>query len=256
MRYTLYVVLAAALWSTGGLGVKSVDVPPFALAGLRSAFAVPVLLLALVWSGSRATRLSILSTLRRPLVWAAALSYAVMVVSFVVAAKLTTAANAIILQYTGPIYVAILSWPLLRERVSRADIAATAGCAFGMVLFFFDRVSSAGRIGDLVAILSGVGFAGVPLLMRLEHAQLSGAGKPEVVAREAPLVAMVLGNVLTCLVCLPAIASLGKPVAATGWGVIAFLGVFQIGVAYVLYAAAVNVLPALRSSLIATIEPT
>jgi drug/metabolite transporter (DMT)-like permease len=256
MRYTLYVVLAAVLWSTGGLGVKSVDVPPLALAGLRSAFAVPILLIALVLELKRNDRdvgSFVSSTVRRPLVWGAAASYAVMVVSFVVAAKLTTAANAILLQYTAPIYVALLSWPLLRERVSRTDIAVTVACLLGMVLFFFDRVSSAGHIGDGVAIVSSFGFAGVPLLMRLEHAR--GGAAAESRARTGPLATMVLGNALACLVCLPSVVSMTGPISTQGFATIAFLGVFQIGVAYVLYAAAVNVLPALRSTLIATIEP-
>jgi DME family drug/metabolite transporter len=248
---TVYVLLAAVLWSTGGLGVKSVDMAPLALAGYRSAFAAPILAgFALVLS--RRHDVSVVALLRRPLIWAAACSYAVMVVSFVIAAKLTTAANAILLQYSGPIYVALLSWPVLRERVRATDIAATVVCFFGMCLFFLDRVSSQGRIGDLVAIVSSFGFAGVPLLMRLEYVR-----KPnEHAAALGPAVAMALGNVIACAVAAPAMASAASaPIGENGWATIAFLGVFQIGVAYVLYAAAVNALPALRSSLLATIEP-
>ena len=248
---TVYVLLAAVLWSTGGLGVKSVDMPPLALAGFRSAFAAPVLgVSALVLA--RRHDVAISALLKRPLVWAAALSYAVMVVSFVIAAKLTTAANAILLQYSGPIYVALLSWPVLRERVRATDIAATVLCFFGMCLFFLDRVSSQGRIGDLVAIVSSFGFAGVPLLMRLEYTK-----RPqEHAAALGPAVAMTLGNLIACAFAAPAMASAASsPIGLGGWSAIAFLGVFQIGVAYVLYAAAVNALPALRSTLLATIEP-
>ncbi len=252
VRHTLFVLLAAVLWSTGGLGVKSVDVAPLALAGWRSAFAVPVLVVALAFQlRHHDMRALVSSMLRRPLVWGAAASYAVMVVSFVVAAKLTTAANAILLQYSGPIYVALLSWPLLHERVRRSDVVATVGCFIGMVLFFIDRVSAAGRIGDLVAILSSFGFAGVPLLMRLEHARAPSSTAPP---SAGPLAAMVLGNLIACAVCAPSMMTVTR-VPLAGWATIAFLGVFQIGVAYVLYAAAVNALPALRSTLIATIEP-
>jgi len=248
---TVYVLLAAVLWSTGGLGVKSVDMQPLALAGFRSAFAAPVLgVFALVLARRHDVPISTL--LKRPLVWAAALSYAVMVVSFVIAAKLTTAANAILLQYSGPIYVALLSWPVLRERVRATDIAATVLCFFGMCLFFLDRVSSQGRIGDLVAIVSSFGFAGVPLLMRLEYTRRPN----EHAAALGPAVAMTLGNLIACACASPAMASAASsPIGAGGWSAIAFLGVFQIGIAYVLYAAAVNALPALRSTLLATIEP-
>ena len=248
---TLYVLLAAVLWSTGGLGVKSVDMQPLALAGFRSAFAAPVLgAFALILA--RRHDVPMLALLKRPLIWAAAFSYAVMVVSFVIAAKLTTAANAILLQYSGPIYVALLSWPVLRERVRATDIAATVLCFFGMCLFFLDRVSSQGRIGDLVAIVSSFGFAGVPLLMRLEYTK-----KPNEHAMAlGPAVAMTLGNLIACTAAAPAMVSAASsPIGAGGWGAVVFLGVFQIGIAYVLYAAAVNALPALRSTLLATIEP-
>jgi len=264
---TVYVLLAAVLWSTGGLGVKSVDMPPLALAGFRSAFAVPVLGVAALILARRHDVPVFASggLLRRPLVWAAAFSYAVMVVSFVIAAKLTTAANAILLQYSGPIYVALLSWPVLRERVRATDIAATVLCFFGMCLFFLDRVSSQGRIGDLVAIVSSFGFAGVPLLMRLEHTRRPNEPRPNSRrpasggsggAALGPAVAMTLGNLIACVAAGPAMLhAVSSPIGLGGWGAVVFLGVFQIGVAYVLYAAAVNALPALRSTLLATIEP-
>jgi drug/metabolite transporter, DME family len=251
-RYTIFILLAALLWSTGGLGVKSVEMPSLALAGFRSAFAAPVLgVVAIVLAKRRGVSLAEFA--RRPLVWGAAASYALMVVTFVVAAKLTTAANAILLQYTGPIYVALLSWPLLRERVRRVDVAATIGCLLGMCLFVLDQVSAKGRLGDLVAIASSLGFAGVPLLMRLDYVR---SGRHAADPATGPLVAMTFGNLIACAVCAPAMArELGAPIGLEGWSWIAFLGVFQIGVAYVLYAAAVNALPALRSTLLATIEP-
>lgn len=257
-RATLYVLLAALLWSTGGLGVKSVVMSPLALAGFRSLFAVPVLVLAALVEARRVPRSTsaaalLLPTLRRPLVWGAALSYAVMVVSFVVAAKLTTAANAILLQYSGPIWVALLSWPLLRERLRGVDVLATVGCAIGMVLFFFDRVSSEGRLGDLVAILSSLGFAGVPLLMRLEQSRHPAEWSGQAAS---PLVAMILGNAIACVGCAPwMVSATAAPPSASGWAVIVFLGTVQIGAAYWLYGAAVGAMPALRSTLLATIEP-
>lgn len=255
-RADAWVLLAALLWSTGGLGVKSVDMTPLALAGFRSAFAIPVLALAALFEARRhgegAARF-LGPMLRRPLVWAAAASYAVMVVSFVVAAKLTTAANAILLQYTGPIYVALLSWPLLRERLRAIDVVATAGVVAGMVLFFFDRVSPEGRVGDLVAIVSSLGFAGVPLLMRLEQRRQPATWRAEAAS---PMVAMILGNVIACVACAPfMVDSATKPLGPAGWGVLVFLGTVQIGAAYWLYGAAVGKMPALRSTLLATIEP-
>jgi DME family drug/metabolite transporter len=255
-REDVYVLLAALFWSTGGLGVKSVPMQPIALAGFRALFTVPVLALAALVETRRRREDAasfLLPTLRRPLVWGAAASYAVMIVSFVVAAKLTTAANAILLQYTGPVYVALLSWPMLRERPRAIDVVATAGCALGMVLFFFDRVSAEGRAGDLVAVLSSWGFAGVPLLMRLEQRRQPPGWTADAAS---PIVAMLLGNLMACVVCAPKmVEAAAQPIGAEGWAVIAFLGVVQMGIAYWLYGAAVGKMPALRSTLLATIEP-
>lgn len=255
-RGDAYVLLAALLWSTGGLGVKSVAMTPLALAGYRSAFAIPVLVVAALVEARRRGERPVAffgPMLRRPLVWSAAVSYAIMVVSFVVACKLTTAANAILLQYSGPIYVALLSWPLLRERLRALDVVATVGCVAGMVLFFFDRVSREGRAGDLVAIVSSLGFAGVPLLMRLEQRRHPATWTGEAAS---PMVAMILGNVIACVACSRAMVSAASPgPGAQGWAVLVFLGAFQIGAAYWLYGAAVGKMPALRSTLLATIEP-
>ncbi len=257
MRYTIFVLLAAVLWSTGGLGVKSVEMTPLALAGFRSLFAIPVLLIATLVETHR-REISVVPMLRRPLVWGAAISSAVLVPRLVVAATHTTAANAILLQYSGPIYVALLSWPLLRERVRRVDIVATVGCFFGMVLFFVDRVSADGRTGDLVAIVSSLGFAGVPLLMRLE--QRRHGDDAWSASSASPFVAMTIGNAITCVACAPSMLGVLRstsvtPVTWSSWAVIIFLGAIQIGAAYWLYGAAVGKLPALRSTLLATIEP-
>jgi len=255
VRYTIFVLLAAVLWSTGGLGVKSVEMNALALAGFRSLFAIPVLVMAAIVESRRRGlgARDVARVGRRPLMWCAAFSYAVMVTSFVVAVKLTTAANAILLQYSGPIYVALLSWPLLREPLSRADVVATAGCFLGMVLFFVDRVSPDGRLGDLIAIVSSFGFAGVPLLMRLEQRWQGPAWRADAVS---PFVAMAIGNAMTCAFAAPRMIEAARvAIAPSAWAVLVFLGAVQIGAAYWLYGAAVGKLAALRSTLLATIEP-
>lgn len=247
---TIQVLLAAVLWSSGGLGVKSVEATALSLAGYRSLFAIPVLVLAAALEARR-KNLSPWPMLRRKYVWMAAASYALMVVSFVVSAKLTTAANAILLQYTGPIYVALFSWPLLRERVRTIDWVATAGCVLGMVLFFLDKVSAEGRLGNLFAIASSFGFAGVPLLMRLEQ-RTQGASWPGLAI--SPFVAMVLGNAVSVLFCAPDM--IAHPLSTpSAWLIVMALGVIQIGAAYWLFGAAVGRMPAIRSTLLATIEP-
>ena len=247
---TVYVLLAALLWSLGGIGVKVATGDAMALAGYRSAFALPILVIAATHEARR-RQVSVTAMLRRPLVWAAALSYALMVVTFVVSARLTTAANAILLQYSGPIYVALLSWPLLAERIRVSDWLATIGCFLGMILFFFGKISPEGMRGNLFAILSSFGFAGVPLMMRLEQRRQPVGWRAEAAS---PFVAMTLGNVIAVVVCLPWMLSDPMQDRAS-WASVAGMGVVQIGAAYWLYGAAVGQMPALRSTLLATIEP-
>lgn len=247
---TIALLVAALLWSTGGLGVDVSKGEAMSIAGTRSLFAIPVLGLA-VWVECARRGVSALEMLRRPLMWAAACSYALMVVCFVVSARLTFVANTILLQYSGPIYVALLSWPLLRERIRPIDWAATGACVLGMLLFFMEKLSPEGMLGNGVAILSSFGFAGVPLFMRLEQRKRPADWRG---AAASPFVAMLLGNVIAVAVCAPTMIS--APLSdATSWLAVSALGVVQIGIAYWLYGSAVGKMPALRSTLLATIEP-
>lgn len=248
----LLVVAAATLWSTGGVGVKVADAQPLVIAGLRSAFALAFMLGVFFWTTRDRTRV-VLSLFARPLVWAAAVSYALMVVTFVLAARRTTAANAIFIQYTGPVYVAFLAGPLLGERPRAPELFAIVGCVVGMALAFGGELEGGRTIGNVLALLSSFGFAGLPLLLRLDQRKL----KSTLGARDAPLVAMLLGNALAAVVTAPAIVAdpPAGPNALRTLIVLVLLGTVQIGFAYVLYGLAVQRLRALESSLLATIEP-
>jgi drug/metabolite transporter (DMT)-like permease len=257
----LLVVAAATLWSTGGVGVKVAVAEPLVIAGLRSAFALAFMAVVVAVGLRRSgADFSVVTTLlRRPLVWAAAASYALMVVCFVLAARRTTAANAIFIQYTGPVYVALLGGPLLGERVSRRDLVVVAACLVGMGLTFGGELGGGRAEGNVLAIFSSFGFAGLPLLLRLDQKRLLATeGEDSArVAAHAPLVAMSLGNAVAAAVALPAM--LAHPVtgetAPRTYLVLVALGMLQIGLPYVLYASAVRRLRALESSLLATIEP-
>ncbi len=252
------VLVAALLWSTGGLGVKLLHTAALPTAGYRALFAFFAMGIVLVGSlgGARAhpptsPLKQVALSLRRPLVWAAAVSYAVMVVCFVVSAKMTTAANAIFLQYTAPLYVALLSYPVLKERLARIDALTLGMAAVGMTLFFVGKLEAKGLWGNAIAIASAFGFAGLPVCLR--RAELdAGPGAEDASTRAT--VAIVLGNLLATLACGPMMVVSDAP-SPTDWAVLAALGVFQIALPYLLYARAVRVLPALESSLLATIEP-
>jgi drug/metabolite transporter (DMT)-like permease len=246
------MVMAAVLWSAGGLGVKLVHASSLSIAGYRSLFAIPVMLVDTVLRARRAA-VDPRECLRSPRVWGGAVSYALMVVTFVVAAKLTTAANAILIQYTGPIYVALLSWPVLKERLRAWDWFAIVGCVVGMAIFFWTEIDPRGKMGNLVAVLSSFGFGGLPILLRLEERVLVARGR-SALAGVAPITAMTLGNGLAVLVGAREMVA-HPPDSWVGFLVVALLGTFQIGVPYILYGIAVRRLRAVESSLIATVEP-
>jgi len=248
----LLVLAAAVLWSTGGLGIKCVQGPPLAIAGWRGLFALPVLgsmLLVRVRAAGPAARLP----LRRPWAWLGAASYAVMVIAFVVATKLTTAADAIFIQYTSPVYVALLSWPLLRERVGWRDAVACGGVLAGMVLIFGEGLSGAARAGNVVAVVSSFGAAGLPLALRADQRALAGEGAL-LAADASPALAIAIGDAAAVVACSPAMLA-SPPHGGAQWLLIAALGLGQIGLPYVLYALAVPRLTALEGALVPTLEP-
>jgi drug/metabolite transporter (DMT)-like permease len=229
-RAILFLVIAALLWSSGGLLIKLVSWNPVAIAGTRSAIAALVMLafrrrMSLNWG---------------PAQLGGAVCYAATVILFVMANKLTTAANAILLQYTAPIYVALASYWFLRERITKADLLAIAAAIGGMILFFMDDLSKGGPWGNIVAILSGIAFAGTALFLRKQK-------------DSSPLESLFIGNIVTFLIGLPFI--LRSLPNATGWVGLAFLGVFQLGFSYILYAEAIKHVTALEAILIPILEP-
>jgi len=239
-RGAALVLAAAVLWSTGGLGIKSLALFPLTTAGWRSLFAVPALLLA---GGSRDSWLSGLK--RRPIA-ATALFYALTLILFVSATRLTTAANAILLQYTSPLWVMLLSYPALGERPKTRDYAVAAGCLAGLTLFFLDELTPRGTLGMALAVVSG--FTMACMVLGLRHEGRRGSDS-------ASLTAVLFGNALCVLICSPWMAS-GLPLmCGRDWVVLALLGSFQLGLSYVLFSDGLRHVTALRAMLISLIEP-
>jgi drug/metabolite transporter (DMT)-like permease len=153
---------------------------------------------------------------------------------------MTTAANAILLQYTAPIYVALLGAWLLKEKTKPRDWVAIALTLGGMALFFMEGLDMSGLLGNVFSLLSGVSFAFFAVFMRM---QKDGS----------PLESVLLGNLLTAVIGLPFLFS-GVP-HRTGWLSLVLLGVFQLGLPYIFYAKAVKRLTALEVILIPVLEP-
>jgi len=229
-RAVLLLITAAVLWSLAGVLIKGVSLPALAVAGYRSAIALPVLLIFFGW---RAVDFSAAQ-------WIGGGCYAATVTLFVAATKLTTAGNAILLQYTAPLYVAMLSGWVLKERIRWSDWVTIAAVLVGMALFFLDRLSAGGMAGNVLAIASGVAYASLIVALRRQK-DASPAGSA------------ILGNLLTALACLPWMA---QSVPGGGdWFGLVLLGVFQIGVSYVCYVVAVRSVTAMEAVLVPIIEP-
>lgn len=229
-RAITYLVLSATLWSTGGVLIKWVDGHPLAICGVRSAIAAVML-----WM-----------VLRRPrFTWSAAqiggaVAYAATVLLYVSAVKMTTAANAILLQYTAPVWVAICGAWFLQERATRLDWLSVAVSLGGLVLFFREGLDSRSLWGDALAALSGVTIAWMSLFLRK---QKDGS----------PVESVLLGNALAAVVGLP--FAFGDLPDARGWLGLLLLGVVQLGLSYLLYTAAIRRVTALEAMLFSMLEP-
>ena len=226
----LLLLAAAVLWSLAGVLIKWVSLPALTVAGFRSAIALPVLLL---FFGRRAVNFSAAQLI-------GGVCYAATVTLFVSATKLTTSGNAILLQYTAPLYVALLSGWLLDERTRWFDWAAIAAVLCGMSLFFIDQLSADGLTGNLLAVASGVAFASLIIAMRRQK-DASPAGSA------------ILGNLLTVLICLPWMVQ--SPPGGADWVGLVLLGVFQIGLSYACYVVAIKNVTAMEGILIPVLEP-
>jgi len=226
----VFLLITAVLWSTSGIFLKILNWQPIAVLAGRSLFSGLVFLVYLRRIPRRFTRWQ----------WVAALSSVLTQFLYITAVQMTTAANAIFLQYTAPIYILLLGYWFLREKPSRADWVAMLVIFAGLGLFFGDSLSPGGFTGNLLAIVSGVTMALMTVAMR---AQKDGS----------PAESFLLANMLGLL--LGGYFIFQQPWTVANWAGIAYLGIFQIGLAFLLYSIAIKVIPALETTLIGTLEP-
>jgi drug/metabolite transporter (DMT)-like permease len=240
--WSRWLVLAAALlFSTGGAAIKSTTLGPWQTAGLRSAVAAAALFALLPQARQ----------LRDARAWLTGVAYALTLVCFVQANKLTTAANAIFLQSTAPAYLLVLGPLLLHEKPRRRDLLVAAALAAGMALFLTGAERGAAtapdpRAGNLWAAASGLTYAFALAGLRWQ-ARYSGRSA-------AALSTITAGNVLAALFCLPFALPLGAA-HPFDWAAILYLGLFQIGLAYWCLTRGMRDVPAFEASILLLAEP-
>jgi len=240
--HRLQILGAALLFSTGGAAIKACALSNWQVASFRSGIAA-LALLACVPGGRR---------FWEPRALLVGAAYASTMVLFVSANKLTTAANTIFLQSTAPLYLLLLSPWLLRERVRRLDVLFTAGLGVGLALFFFGsepaRTTAPAPLGgNVLGAMSGVTWA-------LTLAGLRWLGRGTGAAPGRPETAVIAGNLIACLACLPLASPVGSG-RPLDWALVVYLGLFQIGLAYLLLARGVRHVSALETSLLILLEP-
>lgn len=222
--------IASIMWSTGGIFIKLVDWNPVSIAGLRSLVAALVMLVYIRKPKFTKSKPQILGII----------AVCTTVLFFVIANKLTTSANAILLQYTAPIFVAILGVWILKEKIRWYDIVAIIVVFLGMILFFIGDVNIGNTLGNILAIFTGFSLACMTIFFKL---QKDGSAMDTT----------FFGNMLTFIIAVPFIFS-SLPDAKSLITII-IMGVFQLGIPYILFVNSTKYLTALDAILITVMEP-
>lgn len=232
----LLVLGAAVLWSTGGLFIKATSLSAVELSFGRSLLAAITIAIVTRREGFGLNRVSAITSVL----------YAALLLLFVLATKLTTAANAIFLQYTAPVYVLIMEPLFYREKFRLRDLLTVAACVVGMSLFFVGKLRPQDVDGNLLALASGVCFALYFLLLR--HSKARDVNRAS---------SAIYGNLMVVVIAAPAFLNAARRgISAADISSVAYLGIVQIGVAYALFTAAMaRGLRSLDASIVGYIEP-
>ena len=228
------MLLCAALWSIAGIFMKFLPWNGFAVASLRSLFAGLTIVVYMLCTKKRfvISRTTIISGVLTGCVYTC----------FACANKLTTAANAIVLQFTSPVFIVIFSAFFLHTKIRRADLITVLLTLAGIALFFFDQLERGYVLGNFVAIAAGMFMAG----MYMAVGSLEG---------DERFTAIVIGQAFTFLVGLPFVFATKPVITATTLACVAILGIFQLGIAYILYVKASQFCPPLACCLLGGLEP-
>lgn len=231
----LQMLACAIMWSISGIMIKYIDWSPLAIAGGRSLISAGVVVAFML-----ATNLK--PVINKDVIWAG-ISLCGCVTCFVTANKMTTAANAIVLQYIAPAFVMIISVLFLKQKLKKMEVVVVASTFVGIVLFFMDEIDFGGMIGNVIAICSGLFMA----IMFVFNGRLD---------LDARMTGILIAHLLTAIIGLPiGFITYETSIITQDIILILILGIVQLGVPYVLYALAASKISPLSCSLIGMIEP-
>ena len=234
-RGSLFIAAAAICWSFGGVLIRFIPWGALSIIGVRAVFSA---LLFIIWRrsfkvdftfGNIVTGICVSST----------------TFLFVFANQLTTAAAAVLLQFTAPIFIIVMFFLLYGKKPTKGELIAVAITLIGMTMFFADELGDTGLLGNILAVVSGLTFAGVYI----------GNKRPDT----NPEHAILLGFFINIMLGIPYAIFFDAPQVFTAntvaWSSAVFLGIVQVGLAYVFFAIGIKKTPALLACLISTIEP-
>ncbi|HIT24972.1 MAG TPA: EamA family transporter [Candidatus Enterenecus avicola] len=226
------VFLAAVLYSLGGVCIKVIPWNGMSINSGRNLIAL-VVIGGYLWRMGHRPRLN-------PWIALGAAAICGTNTLFTLANKMTTAANAIVLQFTAPIFVLLLTALVWRRLPRKGELVACGVVVLGVLCFFVDSLQAGGMAGNVVALLSGFSYAGVFLLRDMPDSD--------------PISSVFWGNVCSAILGLPWLVREGSPTTVTLVSLVV-LGVFQVGLAYILLTAGLARTSAVTASLVSGIEP-
>jgi drug/metabolite transporter (DMT)-like permease len=227
----LAVFFTAILWSSGGLFIKLITLTPMQISFFRCLIAAVVFALLFRTKILRLNALALVNSF----------AYAAVLILFVIATKTTTAANAIFLQSTAPIYVLIFEPIITKTKLQRINVITISVTFFGMILFFMGDITPRHIEGNIIALLAGIAFAWFFLGMRKNDKQFGEAS-------------IFYGNIIVAIFSIPFITDISYVSFSDLW-MLMFLGVFQIAFAYALFSYGLKRIMAVEASIISMFEP-
>lgn len=234
----LLISLTAFLWSTSGLFIKILTLDAFQISFYRCGFAaLTVFIIANFRKEKPKFKFDLISNL-------CAISYAGVLIFFVIATKLTTAANAIFLQFTAPAYLLFLEPLLLKTKFRLSHLITIVIILSGMSLFFFGKLEVGDVSGNLFAIASGICFAFFSLFLKWKKEKHGEANT---------INNIIIGNALVAIICLPIIFN-NMALDSTQLISLIYMGAIQIGISYMIFNEGIKYISATECMIIATLE--
>jgi drug/metabolite transporter, DME family len=232
------ISLTAFLWSSSGLFIKILTLDAFQILFYRSSIAaITIFVVSMIRSKKLVFEKDLISNL-------CAISFALILILFVTSNKLTTAANAIFLQFTAPLYLLFLEPIFLKTKFNKKNLITVTICIVGMILFFFGKLEVGNIFGNIIAILSGVSFAFFSLFLKW---------KKQLHQTPNTLNNVIVGNILVALFCIPFVYN-KLALTSTETMILIYMGVIQIGISYIIFNEGIKYVSATESMIIAMLE--